>query len=127
MLDDRKQKYPKVGVFLLVLSSGGKFLIDRRGKEKSFPFKELAGGETWEKTVKSIICELKLNEKRYELVGIGSGLDFKGESLVYSAFKLEVAQERPIPGFEWQTVEKAQELSLLSLESGLIDKDNASR
>lgn len=110
------QKYPKVGIFLIVESHQSKWLWDISSGEPSLPFKELLGGESWEGAVNALKEELQLKRNDSFLSGMGSGRGEKGVGWTYSVFHIKEVREMVLPGFEWIDPEKANPIQSLSLE-----------
>ncbi len=100
------RKFPKVGVFLVVISCSGKWLLDIRQQEPVLPFKELSGGESWEGALGLVKQGLGLEDKEHSLAGIGSGIAKDQESWVYCVFKSEEVNEVSLQGYKWIQPEK---------------------
>ncbi|NBT57897.1 hypothetical protein EBT16_03835 [bacterium] len=111
-----KQKYPKVGIFLLVESIHGNWLWEVREKEVSLPFIEMVGGKSWRGAAEDLSSKLGLEFKSIALAGVGSGLGDLGESWVYSAFYLKASQEIEMKGFQWERPETCKDIHILSKE-----------
>lgn len=116
MSDSVHEKYPRVGVVLIVISKQGKWIVDVRNPESALPYRELFGGETWEQAASSLLEDLKVEPpKELELAGIGAGVGPQREGLVYCAFTVRGVPEAIQPGYDWQAPEKTNKLNELSL------------
>ena len=116
MLDKEKRQFPKVGVFLIAISSSGKWLLDIRGEKPSLPFKELSGGESWEQALTIVKRDLAIEKTDHSLAGIGAGKSLADESWVYCVFKSEAVSETSLKGYQWVNQEKVNGLEFLSHE-----------
>ncbi|NBX77431.1 MAG: hypothetical protein EBQ92_12825 [Proteobacteria bacterium] len=116
MSDSKNPKFPKVGVFLVVISVSGKWLFDVRRGTPRLPFKELAGGESWEGALGLVKKTVAVEIKSHSLTGIGTGEGQNQENWVYCAFKSEGIKEVLLEGYQWLAPETCNTLEGLDLK-----------